>query len=84
MALLLLGNLEPGTTDDEIREFLVKYGFPPCDSIQHEPGDGSRPGVLLTFAATDPLVLVKLQQRIHDMYWKKRKLSAQILRDRSA
>jgi len=36
--------------------------------------------VLLTFAATDPATLGNLQQRIHDVYWNKRKLSAQILR----
>ena len=80
MSRLLLGNLDPGTTDDEIRDFLVKYGFPPFDEIEHEPGDGSRPGVLLTFHGTDPAALANLQQRIHDVYWKKRKLSAQLLR----
>jgi hypothetical protein len=84
MTRLMLANIEPGTTDDEIRDFLVKYGFPPFDTIEHEPGDGSRPGVLLTFASTDPAVLSKLQPRIHDVYWKKRKLSARILRDHFA
>ena len=84
MSRLLLGNLEPGTTDDEIRDFLVKYGFPPFDEIEHEPGDGSRPSVLLTFAATDPTALSNLQPRIHDVYWKKRRLTARILRDRFA
>lgn len=38
MTRLLQGNLEPGTTDDEIRDFLVKYGFPPFDEIEHQPG----------------------------------------------
>jgi hypothetical protein len=80
MSRLLLGNIEPGTTDDEIRDFLVKYGFPPFDKIEHQAGDGSRPGALLTFDATDPATLGNLQKRIHDVYWKKRKLSAQILR----
>jgi len=83
MARLLLGNVEPGTTDDEIRDFLVKYGFPPFDSIQHEPGDGSQPSVLLTFESIDPMALGNLQQRIHDVFWNKRRLSAQILRDHS-
>ena len=35
MSHLMLGNVEPGTTDDEIRELLVKYGFPPFDEIVH-------------------------------------------------
>ena len=81
MSRLLLGNIEPGTTDEEIRDFLVKYGFPPYDKIEHEPGDGSRPSVLLTFATIDPSKLSSLQPRVNNMYWKKRKLSAQILRD---
>ncbi|RZL92205.1 MAG: RNA-binding protein [Variovorax sp.] len=81
MSRLLLVNLEPGTTDDEIRDFLVKYGFPSFDTIEHQPGDGSRPAVLLTFAATDATALANLQPRIQDVYWKKRKLGVRILRD---
>ncbi len=84
MTRLLLGNLDPATTDDEIGEFLVKYGFPPFDKVEHQPGDGSRPAVVLTFAATDATALGKLRERIHNVYWKKRKLSAQILRDHFA
>jgi hypothetical protein len=84
MARLLLTNVEPGTSDDEIRDFLVKYGFPPFDAIAHEPGDGSRPSVLVNFPDTDPTALWKLQQRVHNMFWKKRKLQARILQDRFA
>jgi RNA recognition motif-containing protein len=84
MGRLLLGNLEPGTTDDEIRDFLVKYGFPPFDAIEHEEGDGSRPGALVTFNSIEATALFNLQQRIHDMFWHKRKLSARILQDRFA
>jgi hypothetical protein len=78
---MLLGNLEPDTSDEEIREFLVKYGFPPFDEIEHQPGEGSRPAVVLTFQDADLTVLGQLQQRIHSMYWKNRKLNAQILHD---
>ena len=84
MGRLMLANLEPGTTDDEIRNFLVKYGFPPFDTIEHEPGDGTRPGALVTFTGMDATSLFTLQQRINDMYWKKRKLNARILQDRFA
>jgi len=77
-------NLEPGTTDDEIRDFLVKYGFPPYDQIEHEQGDGSRPAVMLTFAGTDPAALGDLQGRINGIHWKKRKISAHVMRDRFA
>ena len=43
MSLLLPGNIDSGTTDDEIKAFLVKYGFPPFDEIEHVSGDGARP-----------------------------------------
>jgi hypothetical protein len=84
MARLLLGNLEPGATDAEIRDFLVKYGFPPFDDIEREPGDGSRPGAVVTFSGIDPGRLTTLQDRVHHMFWKKRKLSARVLHDRFA
>ncbi len=83
MAELLLGNVESATSDDEIKAFLVKYGFPPFDDIEHMPGDGSRPAVLLTFKDIGPETLRKLQPRIHGMFWKNRKLSALITPERS-
>ena len=84
MGRLMLANLEPGTTDDEIRDFLVKYGFPPFDAIEHEPGDGTRPGALLTFTGVDSTALAALQPRVHDMYWKKRRLDVRVMQDRFA
>ncbi|WP_427309535.1 RNA-binding protein [Cupriavidus sp. H39] len=84
MSRLLLSNIDPGTSDEEIQAFLEKYGFPPFDNLEHEDGDGSHPAVLLTYGNLDPAVLGKLQQRIDHMYWKKRQLSASILHDRFA
>ena len=81
MTRLMLGNLEPGTSDDEIRAFLEKYGFPAADEIEHAEGDGTRPAVVVTFQGADPAALTKLQQRIHNLYWKRRKLNAQLMRD---
>jgi hypothetical protein len=82
MMHLLLGNIEPGTTDDEIRDLLVKYGFPSFDEIAHVEGDGSRPAVALTFNTIDATALSSLQSRLHNMYWKNRQLSAAIGRER--
>jgi hypothetical protein len=84
MSRLLLGNLDPATTDEEIRAFLVKYGFPSYDTIEHEHSEGPRPGVLVTFDGIDATALGKFHERIHNIHWKKRKLSAQVLRDRFA
>jgi hypothetical protein len=82
MMHLMLGNIEPGTSDDEIQEFLVKYGFPPYDEIQQVPGEGSRPAVVVTFNSLDPETLRILQPRIHDVFWKNRRVTASIGRDR--
>lgn len=81
MARLLLGNIEDDTSDEEIKAFLVKYGFPEFDGIEHVPGSGSRPAVLLTFTGVHPEALHKVKERIHDMFWKKGRLSAQLLSD---
>ncbi|MCY0853257.1 hypothetical protein [Cupriavidus sp. D39] len=40
--------------------------------------------MLLTYGNLDPMVLTKLQERIHHMYWKQRELTASILHDRFA
>lgn len=82
MSLLLLDNIGSGTTDDEIKAFLVKYGFPPFDEIEHVPGDGSRPAVMLTFHSLDPDALRKLQPRIHHMLRKGHDLSALVMAER--
>lgn len=82
MALLMLTNLGDGTTDEDIRDFLTRYGFPPHDELEHLEGDGSRPSVQLTFNRLDPAALRELRERIHGMFWRGRKLSAVVLNER--
>jgi len=79
MADLLIANVEGGTTDDEVREFLIKYGFPSFDRIEHVPGDGSNPAVMVTFDDLDDIMLRTLQPRIHNMFWKNRTITARIM-----
>ncbi|CAG4902331.1 hypothetical protein R69919_03064 [Paraburkholderia gardini] len=81
MADLLIGNIEDGTTDDEISEFLSRYGFPPFDKIEHVPGAGPRPAVLLTFNDLDTEALRILQPRIQNVFWKDRTINAMIMRE---
>lgn len=83
MADLFVGNIDADVADDDIKEFLVKYGFPPFDGITHVPGEGSRPAVVLTFEGTDPELLRRLQPRVHNMFWKNRKITVQVMKDRS-
>jgi hypothetical protein len=79
MAALMIGNVDPEATDDEIKQFLVKYGFPEYDGIEHIPGDGSRPAVLLTFADATSESLRSLQSRVQDLFWHNRKINVQVM-----
>jgi hypothetical protein len=79
MASLLVGNVDTEASDDEIKELLVRYGFPEYDTIEHIPGDGSRPAVLLTFADATSESLRTLQPRIQDLFWHNRKIQVQIM-----
>ena len=82
MSEVLLGNVEDDTSDEEIKAFLVKYGFPAFDAIEHMSGDGSRPAVLLTFKDVASETLRSLQPRIQNMFWKNRKINAQVMAER--
>ena len=82
MALFMLTNVPDGTTDEELLAFLGKYGIPAPDEIEHIEGDGSRPSVMLTFHAVDADALQLLRPRIHDMYWKNKRLSVMVLHER--
>jgi hypothetical protein len=79
MAQLMLGNIDEGATDEEIRAFLDKYGFPACQKIERVPGDGTRPAALVTFEGCDAAILNELRPRIHEIYWKMHKVNAMVL-----
>ena len=82
MADLVMGNVEAGTSDEDIKAFLVKYGFPPFDEIEHMPGDGSRPAVLLKFRDAPAEALNSLLPRVQDMFWKTRKIHVHVVTER--
>ena len=79
MAQLWIGNIAPGTSDDELKALLVKYGFPAFDAIEHVPGDGSRPAAMVSFHTLDPMKLQQLQPRVHNLYWKSRRLNVEVM-----
>jgi hypothetical protein len=79
MATMWIGNISPGTSDEELKAFLVKYGFPAFDSIEHMPGDGSRPAAVLTFDGANTVALQQLQPRVHNLFWKDRRLNVEVL-----
>ncbi|MBP0596092.1 RNA-binding protein [Paraburkholderia sp. LEh10] len=82
MAELWVGNVENETTDEEIKTFLCHYGFPPFDTIQRVEGTGERPAVLIGWNDVGAHVLHSLQPRIHNMFWKSRTLTVQVVPER--
>lgn len=76
---LWIGNLDPATTDDELRAFVRKYTEREIISLKHVPGDGSRPGVMLELEGAGAAELNQAQLRLHGMYWKNRALVTQVL-----
>ena len=73
---LWIGNITPGTSDDEIRAFVKKY-VPDleCVSIERVDGDGSRPAATLEVAGPVDAAVT----RLNGMFWKERKLVVQAL-----
>ncbi len=72
---LWIGNIEPGTTDEELVQFVKKY-FPDleCEVEQRVEGDGSRPAAVLRFLNAGLGDVERAQMRLHGMYWKQRQL----------
>ncbi|QVQ28319.1 RNA-binding protein [Achromobacter deleyi] len=80
MAALLINHVEDSTSDDDIRAFLLKYGFPSLDRIQRVPSDGNRPAVLITFNSATEAELHTLLPRIHQVFWKNHTITALVMR----
>lgn len=77
---LWMGNIAPGTSDDEIREFVGKYAPDlTIKSIQRVDGDGSRPAASIEFLDTPYGSVEKISMRLHGMHWKGRELFVQAL-----
>ena len=75
---LWLGNIDPETTDDELRELVRKYAKLELSAVTRETGDGSRPGAVLEFAEGDRDALYALERRLNGLYWKNRSLTAHV------
>lgn len=72
---LWIGNIAPGTSDDELTEFVKKYAPQlECTAMQRVEGDGSRPAAVLEFPEAPVGALEEVVLRLHGMYWKGREL----------
>ena len=77
---LWIGNLAPEVTDDDLKAFAAKYGCPAPARIERVPGDGSRPAAVLVFDDAPDKAVYDAQLRLHDMFWKGRRLFVQTTR----
>lgn len=77
---LWIGNIAPGTPDEEIRQFVKKYAPDlECTKINRVEGDGSRPAAVLEFEDPPLGALEGVSMRLNGMYWKGRTLIVQTL-----
>jgi hypothetical protein len=81
---LWIGNIAPEVTDDDLKAFVAKYGCPATARIERVAGDGSRPAAVLVFDGTGDKAIYEAQMRLHDMFWRGRRLFVQTTRPRSA
>lgn len=70
-----VGNLPPGTTEQEVKDLLVKYGFPEPTGMISVPGDGTRPGMGVEFAGVHPEGIRPFIERVDGLYWKGREIT---------
>ena len=77
---LWIGNIAPGTPDEEVRGLVKKYAPDlECTGIQRVEGDGSRPAAVLEFANPALGALEGVSMRLNGMYWKERSLVVQTI-----
>ena len=70
-----IGNLPPEASDEEIKQLLVRHGFPEFSDIQRMPGDGTSPAALVGFEGVPREGLWPLVERLEGLYWKNRTLT---------
>lgn len=78
---LWIGNIAPGTSDEELCAFVKKYAPKlECTHVERVNGDGSRPAAILEFANAPFGSLETVSMRLNSMRWKERALLVQTIR----
>ena len=75
---LWLVNLDPETTDDELRDLVRSIARLEVASLTRVPGDGVRTAVLLEFAPASRVLVEYAQERLNGLRWKDRSLTAYV------
>ena len=71
---LWIGNIAPGTSDDELKALITKYAQLTCDKIERVEGAGNRPAAMIQVPEASKAALDNLSRRLNGMYWKGRAL----------
>jgi RNA recognition motif-containing protein len=79
MAKVWVGNVAPEVTDDELRTFLEKYGFPEPGQITRVGSEGPRPAASVEFPGKTTGELAEFARRIHDVFWRGHRLHVQVV-----
>ena len=75
MSRLWLTHVPTEATDDELRGLAERYAPQlKCVLLQREPGDGTRPAVMMTFKGGELGDVERLAERLNGLFWKDRKL----------
>jgi hypothetical protein len=75
---VLMANIAPGTTEDEVKALVQKYAAAEVTSVERVAEEGPRPGAILEVVATTEMMF-RLTQRLDGMYWKGRSLTVQAM-----
>jgi hypothetical protein len=76
---LWISNLPPNKSDEDVRAVVRKYTQVEIDAMTRIDGDGSRPGVLIDIDGATQLMLLAMQQRLHQLYWDQHELAVHIM-----
>jgi RNA recognition motif-containing protein len=79
MAKLWIGNIAPDATDEDLRALLAKYGFPEAGAIERIADQGPRPAATVDFPGQISADLAEFARRIHDLFWRGRRLNVQVV-----
>jgi len=69
-----IGNLPLEATADDVKELLVKYGFPEPTGMEPVAGDGTRPGMFVDFEGVHAEGIRPLVARVDGLFWKGRQI----------
>jgi hypothetical protein len=75
---LWLVNLDPETTDDELRDLVRRIARLEVASLTRVPGDGVRAAARLELEPASRVSVEYAQQRLNGLHWKERSLTAYV------